>query len=123
MKERNAQKKTPTIFIIATHMYAYIAFLYNNTDTQPNDPIFLEALLGDTSFGHGKYFLYYFFAYLHSLGIFTTHLSMRHDAILGILLYSRACTLQDLALTKIFLKNHTTHNATQCKYQMFDIRY
>ena len=109
-------------------MYAYIlhqfeAFLYNNTNTTTQRPHIFGGSDGRHHHRTWEILSLLLFAYLHSLGIFTTHQSMRHDVILGILLYSRACTLQDLSLTQIFLKNHTTHNATQCKYQMFDIRY
>ena len=49
------------------HIY-YISlkpFFKTTLIQQPNDPIFLEALMGDT-IGHGKHFLYYFFpTYTH----------------------------------------------------------
>ena len=44
------------------HIYytSFKPFFTTTLIQQPNDPIFLEALMGDTIIGHGKYFLYYF---------------------------------------------------------------
>ena len=81
------------------HIY-YISlkpFFKTTLIQQPNDPIFSEALMGDTIIGHGKYFLYYFL-------LTYTHLEyLPHINPWGMMWYLGFFYTAELAHYKIFL--------------------